>query len=177
VPDARYERAKSYKAFKSVTGCLIAGGRLRKGMDSNALSDTLALAETNYSRERFGNGWADADGDCQNSRAEALIEQSTTRVRFADERRCRVVTGRWISPFTGTLLFSCALVTQRKGHSVESRQARNELELLVRHDHCRARLQTKVAKSSLLEPDISEAHWTLPYILIFDWLPSPYPKS
>ena len=33
-----------------------------------------------------------------------MIATSTTQVRFADERRCRVVTGRWISPFTGNVL-------------------------------------------------------------------------
>jgi hypothetical protein len=109
VPDAHYERAKSYKAFKSVTECLVAGGRLRKGMDSNALSDTLALAETNYSRERFGNGWADADGECQNSRAEALTKQSTTQVQFADERRYRVVTGRWISPSQAKMIHNACI--------------------------------------------------------------------
>jgi hypothetical protein len=109
VPDAHYERAKSYKAFKPVTECLAAGGRLPKGMDSNALSNTSALAETDYSRERFGNGWADVYGDCQNSRAEALIEQSTTQVRFADERRCLVVTGRWISPLTSKVIHDTKL--------------------------------------------------------------------
>jgi hypothetical protein len=109
VPDAGYKRAKSYKAFKSVTECLVAGGRLPKGMGSNALSNTSALAETGYSRDRFGSGWADVVGDCQNSRAEALIEQSTTQVRFADERRCRVVTGRWISPFTGKVIHNEAV--------------------------------------------------------------------
>jgi hypothetical protein len=108
VPDAHYERAKSYKAFESVTECLVAGGRLPKGMGSNALSSTSALAKTGYSRSGFGNGWADVDGDCQKSRAEALIEQSTTQVRFADERRCRVVTGRWISPLTGMLIHNAA---------------------------------------------------------------------
>jgi hypothetical protein len=56
VPDAHYERAKSYKAFKLVTECLVAGGRLRKGMGSKALSNTSALAETGYSRDRFGSG-------------------------------------------------------------------------------------------------------------------------
>jgi hypothetical protein len=109
VLDAHYERAKSYKAFKSVTERLVVGGRLRKGMDSNAPSNTLALAETGYSRNRFGNGWADVDGDCQNSPAEALTGQSTTRVRFADERRCLVVTGRWISPFTGMLIHNAGV--------------------------------------------------------------------
>jgi hypothetical protein len=57
-----------------------------------------------YKRSAFGHGWDDADGDCQDSRAEALIAQSTTKVRFADESRCRVVTGRWISPFTAKVI-------------------------------------------------------------------------
>jgi hypothetical protein len=47
-----------------------------------------------YERSAFGQGWEDADGDCQDSRTEALIAQSTTKVRLADERRCRVVSGR-----------------------------------------------------------------------------------
>jgi hypothetical protein len=84
--------------------CLAAGGQLPKGMDNNALSNTSALAETGYSRDGFGSGWADVDDDCQNSRTEALIEQSTTQARFDDERRCRVVTGRWISPLTGKVI-------------------------------------------------------------------------
>ena len=49
-------------------------------------------------------GWDDADRDCQNSRAEALIATSSTTVRFASENRCRVVTGRWISPFTSNII-------------------------------------------------------------------------
>jgi hypothetical protein len=112
VPDARYERAKSYKAFKSVPEYLAAGGRLRKGMDSNAPSDTFALAETGYSKDRFGNGWADVDGDCQNSRAEALIEKSTAQVQLPDESRCRVVTGRWISPFISKVIHNAFVQRQ-----------------------------------------------------------------
>jgi len=57
-----------------------------------------------YERSGFGHGWDDADGDCQNSRAEALIATSTTTVRFATDKRCRVVSGRWISPFTATVI-------------------------------------------------------------------------
>ncbi|WP_260312648.1 HNH endonuclease family protein [Marinobacter sp. 3-2] len=63
-----------------------------------------SVNQTGYDRSAFGHGWDDADGDCQDSRAEALIVQSTTQVRFADERRCRVVTGRWISPFTSKII-------------------------------------------------------------------------
>jgi hypothetical protein len=104
VPDAHYERTKSDKAFESVPVCLAAGGRVPKGINSNALSNTSALAKKAYSRDGFGGGWADVEGGCQNSRAEALIEQSTTQVRFADERRCLVVIGLWIRPYTGKVI-------------------------------------------------------------------------
>lgn len=100
-----YERTANYTAFDSVDGCLASGGRLPKGITrSGSASTMLAKADTGYERSKFGHGWDDADGDCQNSRAEALISQSTTTVRFADDRRCRVVTGRWISPFTGEVI-------------------------------------------------------------------------
>jgi hypothetical protein len=104
-----YDRTKNYKAFDSVAACLATGGRLPKGM-SRSLHASIGHAEPgkersdSYARERFGAGWADADGDCQDSRAEALIQMSTTTVRFADSKRCRVITGRWISPFTGKVI-------------------------------------------------------------------------
>jgi hypothetical protein len=104
-----YERTKNYRPYETVESCLAAGGRLPKNMSryqatSQSASPMLAKAESGYERSKFGHGWDDADGDCQNSRAEALIAQSSTQVRFADERRCRVVTGRWISPFTGKVI-------------------------------------------------------------------------
>ncbi|MDP4548720.1 HNH endonuclease family protein [Marinobacter sp. MDS2] len=57
-----------------------------------------------YQRSAFGYGWGDANGDCQNSRAEALVASSTTQVRFATDRGCRVVAGRWVSTFTGNVI-------------------------------------------------------------------------
>lgn len=96
-----YERTQDYTAFKSLESCLSAGGKLPKGLPSKLVEKQES---DEYKRSAFGHGWDDANGDCQNSRAEALIATSTTTVRFADERRCRVVTGRWISPFTGNII-------------------------------------------------------------------------
>uniref|UniRef100_UPI003A904C51 HNH endonuclease family protein n=1 Tax=Marinobacter sp. TaxID=50741 RepID=UPI003A904C51 len=103
-----YERTSNYEAFGSIQSCIQAGGRLPKNLSNYKL---LAKAESagqsvksGYERNKFGYGWDDADGDCQDSRAEALISSSTTTVRFADERRCRVTTGRWISMFSGKVI-------------------------------------------------------------------------
>lgn len=100
-----YERIKSFRAFDSVESCLKTGGRLPKGLQVARLEPQ---ADTGYSRSRFGHGWADEDGDCQNSRMEALAAQSTIAVRYADARKCRVVSGRWISPFTGNVLHNAS---------------------------------------------------------------------
>lgn len=103
-----YERTETYTTFDTVEACLAADGRLPKGLTLAALNKEGEPKGQGgiprYRRPAFGHGWDDADGDCQNSRAEALIATSTTPVRFADERRCRVVTGRWISPFTGEVI-------------------------------------------------------------------------
>lgn len=106
---SHYERTKSYLAFDSVYACLQSGGRLPKSLSgypalANAEPISRQPASSGYERAQFGHGWDDADGDCQDSRAEALISTSTTPVRFADEQRCRVVTGRWISMFTGNVI-------------------------------------------------------------------------
>ncbi|MBO6812122.1 MAG: HNH endonuclease [Marinobacter sp.] len=100
-----YERTDDYTPFNSLDECLASGGRLPKGMSANLHTgrDSAAI-DAAYSRERFGSGWADTDGDCQDSRAEALIETSSTPVIFNNSSRCRVVRGRWISPFTGEVI-------------------------------------------------------------------------
>jgi hypothetical protein len=45
--------------------------------------------------------WRDADKDCQNTRAEVLIDESATATAFADGKDCRVVAGTWLDPYTG----------------------------------------------------------------------------
>lgn len=101
-----YDRTKNYEAFESIGACLNAGGALPKGLSrtANAASQEGAHRKRDYDRSEFGHGWDDANGDCKDSRAEALIVTSTTQVQFAEEQRCRVVTGRWISPFTNHVI-------------------------------------------------------------------------
>jgi hypothetical protein len=98
---AWYERTKNYQAFDSLATCLQSGGRLPSGIDargSRRANNTSQVLD--YERSAFGHGWSDTNRDCQNSRAEALIAASTTTARFASDKGCRVVSGRWISPFT-----------------------------------------------------------------------------
>ncbi|WP_152208285.1 HNH endonuclease family protein [Marinobacter changyiensis] len=101
-----YERTKNYQAFDTLEACLGSGGELPAGLTRPSLegSQEQLSEQLDYKRSAFGHGWDDVDGDCQDSRAEALIATSTTHVRFADGNRCRVVSGRWISPFTNRVI-------------------------------------------------------------------------
>ena len=64
-----------------------------------ATPPAVSLATTPYDRELYG-GWIDQDGDCQNTRQEVLIEESTRPV-LLDTAGCKVVSGRWKDPYTG----------------------------------------------------------------------------
>lgn len=48
-----------------------------------------------YARSRFGKGWADLDGDCQDTRAEVLARESLTPV----QNGCTVYRGSWLSSY------------------------------------------------------------------------------
>lgn len=95
-----YDRVKNFRGFETLQDCLRSGGRLPRDRGYTRQQFNSQV----YGRERFGHGWADEDGDCQNTRMEVLIDQSTVPVRFARGEDCRVVYGRWISPFTGQVI-------------------------------------------------------------------------
>ena len=45
--------------------------------------------------------WTDEDGDCQDARQEALVQESLDEVPFETDEKCRVETGRWFGVFDG----------------------------------------------------------------------------
>ena len=45
--------------------------------------------------------WTDADGDCQDTRQEVLIEESEISVAFKSTEECKVASGRWTDPYSG----------------------------------------------------------------------------
>ena len=53
-----------------------------------------------YSRDDWKH-WVDVDRDCQDTRAEVLIQESTTVPAFNTDRNCRVIGGSWDGPYTG----------------------------------------------------------------------------
>ncbi|WP_211262087.1 HNH endonuclease family protein [Marinomonas fungiae] len=111
-----YSKTKNFKVYDTIEACLASGGRLPKGQTLN-LPRTPARSSvtsddqtTKYSRSQFGSGWDDADRDCQNTRQEVLISMSTNTVRFADDKQCRVTFGRWISMYSGNVIFDASQV-------------------------------------------------------------------
>ena len=70
-----------------------------------ALVMSITVAEwpaemPDYDRDDWDH-WNDADRDCQDTRQEVLIAESSAAVRFTDDRECRVSSGRWTDPYTG----------------------------------------------------------------------------
>jgi len=53
-----------------------------------------------YERKAFGSSWADTDRDCQNTRAELLVELSINPVSYRRSDGCVVARGAWRSFFT-----------------------------------------------------------------------------
>ena len=68
--------------------------RKSKRRDSSSFS-----GDNTYDRKSWKH-WIDADRDCQNTRAEILIDYSLVSVTFR-RTRCNVAYGKWYDPYTG----------------------------------------------------------------------------
>ncbi len=109
-----YSRVKKYTAYPNLQACIRAGGRLPAMQNASGRRDVKTSAPLSgsqvrdYSRNNFGHGWSDADHDCQNSRHEALIAQSTAPLSYKNNEHCQVVAGRWISVYSGNILYDAS---------------------------------------------------------------------
>ena len=54
--------------------------------------------------------WTDADADCQDARNEALIAESRTAVTFRTDRKCKVATGEWLTPYSNTVVTEAGML-------------------------------------------------------------------
>jgi hypothetical protein len=69
---------------------------------SSAHDETHSLPSSE-GRKYTRPAWLDTDRDCQTTRSEVLIAESSGPVEFEDESHCKVVRGNWRCPYTGAL--------------------------------------------------------------------------
>ncbi len=84
----------------------VSGGGPPPAPAQPAVAVTLPpLADPDPSRTAYNRSdwrhWTDEDGDCQNTRHEVLIAESTAPVTYKTGRRCQVVNGQWAALYTG----------------------------------------------------------------------------
>ncbi len=61
---------------------------------------TTQTSSGRYNRKNWPH-WTDEDSDCQNTRAEMLIRDTRSPVKYKRNKGCRVSWGEWIGPYTG----------------------------------------------------------------------------
>lgn len=103
-----FQQTKHYTPYQSIDECLAAGGRLPKGSSYKAKEKASSVITDEYSRSKFGHGWADVDHDGQNTRQEVLISQNTGNLVFSDNGR--VTRGRWVSMYSGEVIVDASKV-------------------------------------------------------------------
>lgn len=74
--------------------------------DSSSRGKRISSHNNGYDRSEWQTRWADADGDCQDTRHELLISTSLRNVTFKTYKQCRVVAGEWIDPYTNATFYN-----------------------------------------------------------------------
>lgn len=67
---------------------------------SDLIESSKKTAPSPYKRANWG-GWIDADRDCQNTRAEVLINHSASRIQYRSHQHCTVSHGGWVGEYSG----------------------------------------------------------------------------
>ncbi|QCU76947.1 HNH endonuclease [Citricoccus sp. SGAir0253] len=77
-----------------------------------AVKSLPVAAESNsgYDRDRQFGDWIDADRDCQNTRAEVLLQETRARATYTTSRKCTVRGGRWVTSWDGRTHTSASTV-------------------------------------------------------------------
>lgn len=95
--DGSENRSRSRRVMFSV-------GLDRSGLINDIKKDITASAPNTkaYNRDAFGEGWADENHDCKDTRTELLAKLATGPVTY-NPSGCTVVHGRWNDPYTGRI--------------------------------------------------------------------------
>ncbi len=92
----------------SVSSTATTGPSATADSSASGLVLPVTIAAVPADRPEYDRGnwrhWTDEDGDCQNARQEILIAESRTDVTFQSDEQCRVATGIWEGPYTGTIV-------------------------------------------------------------------------
>jgi hypothetical protein len=70
--------------------------------DAAAAQPAVLDQVPDYDRDRFGDGWADVDSDCQDTRQE-ILQRDLVDVTLTGDG-CDVATGTLNDPYTGTTI-------------------------------------------------------------------------
>lgn len=112
APGTRYyNQTRKFTPFATIEACLggagAPAGRGPSGDVTSSAASSAAPSGGAYNRSRDFGRWADADGDCVNTRHEILAALSTARVIMSADG-CSVERGRWIDPYTNQIFLDPA---------------------------------------------------------------------
>lgn len=61
-----------------------------------------------YDRTKYFGSWKDANGDCQNTRAEVLLAETKSTASYTTSRRCTVARGKWVTNWDNRTYYSAS---------------------------------------------------------------------